>query len=172
VAIWHVFRIRRIFRSLGISKVRCWRRSYHRSSQPLRRAQKGSFGPDAFPSSGSVKPDRDGRNQLGYFPPHPVGEDATYYELSDITTKYCVEFCWEGVRHSKIKGTDMLDAIDRLFAAKPRLAMLLVAGLMVALGLVMNVEEACAAGVVLALLVCASLAREALRARGDRTKSG
>jgi hypothetical protein len=61
----------------------------------------------------------------------------------------------------------MLDAIDRLFAAKPRLATLLVAGLMVILGVVLSVEEMSAAGIVLALLVCASFARKALRARSS-----
>jgi hypothetical protein len=50
----------------------------------------------------------------------------------------------------------MLDAIDRLFGTKPRLATLLAAGLTVALGVVLNVEEVFAAGIVLALLVCFS----------------
>jgi hypothetical protein len=61
----------------------------------------------------------------------------------------------------------MLEAIDRLFAAKSRLATLLVAGLMVVLGMTLNIEEMCAAGIVLALLVCASFARKALRARSS-----
>ena len=64
---------------------------------------------------------------------------------------------------NKIEGDDVLDAIDRLFSTKPRLATLLAAGLTVALGIVLNVEEVFAAGVLLAFLVCVSLVRKAFR---------
>lgn len=82
-----------------------------------------------------------------------------------------MEFLKEPARtQSKIKADDMINgddvlcAIDRLFATKPRLAALLSAGLMVVLGAVLNVEEVFAAGVVLALLVCVSFVRKVLRA--------
>jgi hypothetical protein len=65
---------------------------------------------------------------------------------------------------NKIEGDDVLDAIDRLFSTKPRLATLLAAGLTVALGIVLNVEEVFAAGLLLALLVCVSFVRKAFRA--------
>jgi hypothetical protein len=95
------------------------------------------------------------------------GERNVFYQLSGRGTRSHVEFPQEGARHNKIKVNDMLDAIDRRFVAKPRLATLLAAGLMVVLGMALDVEEMCAAGIVLALLVCASFVRKALRARSS-----